>query len=324
MGRDDNSARVIVCMGELLVDFVAQETGVELARATTFTRSPGGAVANVAVGLSRLGVSSRFVGKVGSDPFGGFLRDTLTKEGVDTTPLRVSAEYPTALVFVALDAERVPSFYLFGHPSADQTLTEDEVGAAALAGAEFLHLGTVSLVREDTRRATKKLLRLAQAQKTKVSFDPNFRLHMWKDHALLRQLALEIAGESALVKLNESELLFLTGTAEPSAGARKLAALGVEVVVVTLGPRGAYYYSRDGEGDSPGFPVAAVDTTGAGDGFAAGLLAGLTGKPWPPSAEELAAAVRLANAVGAIVTTAVGAMTALPARGEVEKFLARL
>lgn len=322
MTEGRGASPVIVCLGELLVDFVAQETGVEVGAATTFVKSPGGAIANVAVGLARLGARSRFVGKVGQDPFGRFLHRTMTKEGVDTSSLIFSDQYQTALVFVALDEQRTPSFSFFGDPSADMMLRAEEVGPETLQAAGFLHVGTVSLVREEGRAATMKLIRLARELKVKLSFDPNFRLHLWKDHALVKKLAREIAGSAALLKLNHDELIFLTGEQELRRGAEMIMEWGAEEVVVTLGPEGAYFLGREGEGQAPGFPVEVVDTTGAGDGFIAGLLAFLGEESWPPALDRLAAAVRFANAVAALVTTKVGAVAGLPRRAEVAKFIA--
>ena len=314
---------VVVCMGEALVDFVATEIGVDVGQARTFMKASGGAVANTAVGLARLDINSRFVSKVGSDPFGRFLREALSKEGVDTSAFLVSEKYPTGLVFVALDKDRVPRYHFIGDTTADMMITEDEVGPELLKDAVFLHAGSVSMVREESLRATFKLIRLANELKVKVSFDPNFRLHLWKDHEKVKALALEAAAMAELIKLNREELRFMTGEEEPKAGARKLLEMGVEVVVVTLGPDGAYYLSRDSEGMEPGFCVEVVDTTGAGDGFSAGLLAVLAYREWPPLNSTLAHAVRLANAVGAMVTTAIGAVSSLPSRPEVDSFLER-
>jgi fructokinase len=266
---------LIVCLGEALCDFVADEIGSDLGAARRFTRAPGGAVANTAVGVARLGATSRFVGKVGADPFGKFLRRSMAAEGIDTRWLLESDTYPTALVFVIRDEQRSPRFVFFGSPSADMMLGPEEVGAEALAGADFFHLGTVSMVRPESRAATAKLMGLARAGKVKISFDPNLRFHLWKDHEALRRIALETVEAAAIVKLNEAELTFLTGEADVARGAARLRELGAAVVVVTRGAGGAYFQS--------------------GVGFA--------------------------NAVGAMVTTAVGAVEALPTRAGVEDFL---
>jgi sugar/nucleoside kinase (ribokinase family) len=320
---DNNFAPFIVCIGEALVDFIAEQTVKDVGRASTFIKAPGGAVANTAVGLARLGVNSRFVGKVGGDPFGRFLQDTMAEEGVDVSFFIESKRYPTALVFVALDESRVPRFIFFGDPSADMMLMEDEIWPTMLEDAAFLHLGTVSMVREPVRGATFKLMGMAREQGVKICFDPNFRLHLWKDHELLKELAKRTAADATVVKLNDEELLFMTGEKSLEKGARRVRDRGAELVVVTLGPQGAYYLCEDGDGEVPGFKVYVADTTGAGDGFAAGLLAAMVElEEWPPAAESLYRAVRFANAVGAMVCTKVGAQSSLPGRSDVDSFMA--
>lgn len=320
----EDRKRIVVCMGEALIDFLAEEIGVEMEDARNFVRAPGGGVANVAVGLARLGVGSRFVGKVGDDPFGHFLGKLMKNEGIDTRFLLTSHRFPTGLVFIVLDENRAPRFLLFGNPSADMMFFEHQIDPTMLEGAAYLHLGTVSMVREESRKATFKLLGMAQDQGVRIFFDPNLRHHLWKDQQLLKELAGQVAARAQIVKLSREELAFLTSETSVSAGAESIRKLGTEIVIVTLGSEGAWYSYAHGEGAVPGFKVNVVDTTGAGDGFAAGLLAALcVDQSWPPPANRLAQAIRFANAVGAMVTTAVGAMSSLPGQKDVEAFLLR-
>ena len=130
----------VVCFGDLLIDFVPTVTGTGLADAPAFVKAPGGAAANVAVGLARLGVTSAFMGKVGDDPFGHFLADTLRGEGVDVGPLRFEPRARTALAFVSLRADGEREFLFYRHPSADMLFTPDEVDADAIAAATRLPL----------------------------------------------------------------------------------------------------------------------------------------------------------------------------------------
>ncbi len=325
MSRNDPGAPMVVSVGEALIDFVATETGVQVGRAGAFVKYPGGAVANVAVGLARLGIRSRFVSKLGADPFGLFMKEMFEREGVDVSHLLMTDEYPTGLVFVSLDENRVPSFSFMGNPSADMMLDREEVGPEALEGASFLHTGTVSMVREESRSATFKLISMAKERPVRLSFDPNLRLHLWKDHERLKGLAREVIAGSHLVKLNLEELGFATGEKDMREGAAAIKELGPDVVVVTLGPEGAYFLCDGGEGIGPAFEVKVLDTTGAGDAFAAALIAFLADlENWPPQAAVLEKAVRFANAAAAIVTTEVGAMSALPGRGQVEDMLSRV
>jgi pfkB family carbohydrate kinase len=127
----------VVCFGDLLIDFVPTVTGKGLADAPAFVKAPGGAAANVAVGLVRLGASSAFVGKVGEDPFGHFLADTLAREGVDVRALRFETRARTALAFVSLRADGEREFLFYRHPSADMLFRPDEVDAATVAACRF-------------------------------------------------------------------------------------------------------------------------------------------------------------------------------------------
>jgi fructokinase len=141
----------VVCFGDLLIDFVPTVTGTGLADAPAFVKAPGGAAANVAVGLARLGVKSAFMGKVGDDPFGHFLAHTLEAEGVDVTPLRFEPRARTALAFVSLRADGEREFLFYRHPSADMLFTPEEVDADAIRRARIFHFDSISVAADPPR-----------------------------------------------------------------------------------------------------------------------------------------------------------------------------
>ena len=312
----------VICLGEVLVDFISTEPGVSVSEAPAFIKAQGGAMANVAVGLARLGVKSGFLGKVGRDEFGRFLEHGLRENKVDTTMLYFSESYPTGLVFVALDKARKPSFCFFGKPSADMMLKPEEVRPEFFEHVRFLHIATVSIVQEPAREATFRAVELAREKGVPVSFDPNFRLHLWQDQALLKSLTGELARQSNLVKLSQEELNFLLGESEIESACARLLEMGPQAVVVTMGEHGAYYATAEGRGKDSGFKVKTVDTTGAGDAFMAGILAELLEKKtWPPSPDDLAHAVRFANATAALSTLKPGAVAALPDLNRVREFI---
>jgi fructokinase len=314
----------VVCLGELLIDFVPTVTGTSLIDAPAFKKAPGGAPANVAVGLARLGVPSAFMGKVGDDPFGHFLAQTLADGGVDTSPLRFTEQARTALAFVSLRADGEREFMFYRHPSADMLLTPDEIDEATLRRAKALHFGSISLIGEPSRSATLHAIEVARAAGCLISCDPNLRLALWPDRAAAREGLLLAIGQAQLVKISDEELRFLTGSDDPSAARDQLWHDRLELMVVTLGSAGCVYFTPAGEGVVVGFGVAAVDATGAGDGFVAGLLQGiiadrgLAGEP-----ARLRELCRFANAVGALTTTERGAIPALPTRDRVEALLER-
>ena len=314
----------IISLGELLIDLVPTVTGTDLASAETFKKAAGGAPANVAVGLARLGVPSAFMGKVGEDGFGRFLARTLAEVGVDVSPLRFTGAARTALAFVSLRADGEREFLFYRNPSADVLFGPGDVDEAAIGRARLLHFGSISLISEPSRSGTLHAVATARRHGVRVSYDPNLRLPLWPSAEAARDgMRLGLA-QAEIVKIGEEEVAFLTGIEDPVAGARALWHDDLRLVAVTRGGKGCLWLTGDAEGAVPGFPVEPVDTTGAGDAFVAGLLAGLLGQPprGPLDPAALDRVCLLANAMGAITTTARGAIPSLPGREAVRAFLA--
>lgn len=312
----------VLSLGELLIDFVPTVSGVTLIEAPTFVKAPGGAPANVAVGLAKLGVSSGFLGKVGDDPFGRFLAATLAAEGVDTSALLFSREARTMLAFVSLTATGERDFMFYRHPSADMLYRPEEVPEALVRGARALHFGSISLIDEPCRSATLRAVHLAREAGSLVSYDPNLRVALWPNPEAARAGILDAWPLADVIKISEDELTFLTGVSDLATGAARLLAPHQRLLVVTRGEGGCYFRTPDFDGEVPGFAVHAVDATGAGDGFVSGLLRGLLRAPNATRDRVLLAEIcRYANAVGAITTTTRGAIPALPKAAAVEAFL---
>lgn len=313
-----------IALGELLIDFVPPVSGVTLIEAPAFKKAPGGAPANVAAGLARLGVRAGFMGKVGDDPFGHFLAQTLADAGVDISALRFSTEARTALAFVSLHADGEREFMFYRHPSADMLYRPDEVDDDYVRHARLLHYGSISLIGEPARSATLRAVEVAREAGLLVSYDPNLRLSLWPGTQAARQGILTGWPLAQVIKISEEELAFLAGTEDPKAAIHKLWHPELRLLVVTLGKAGCRYFTPEFSGYVPGFVVKAVDTTGAGDGFVAGLLKGLLERPAAFGDEAaLRDLCRYANAVGAITTTRRGAIPALPTAGQTEAFLRR-
>jgi fructokinase len=312
----------VVCLGEVLIDFVPTVTPTTLIDAPVFKKAPGGAPANVAVGLARLGASSAFMGKVGDDAFGHFLVNTLAEAGVDVGPVRFSSEARTALAFVSLRADGEREFMFYRHPSADMLFAPAEVDADVIRNAKLLHYGTISLISEPSRSATLHAIELAKGAGCIVSCDPNLRLALWPDRAAARDGLLRAIAHAQVVKLSDDELRFLTGSDDPAAAREQLWHDRLKLLVVTLGSAGCVYFTADFDGVVVGFGVEAIDATGAGDGFVAGLLRGLLADRSGLMEEARVRAIcRTANAVGALTTTERGAIPALPTRARVDRFL---
>ncbi|MDF2717920.1 MAG: kdgK [Paenibacillus sp.] len=315
---------MVVCLGELLIDFVPQSNGLPLSQVGTFHRAAGGAPANVAAAVAKLGGRSRFIGKVGRDPFGEYLHAAMKEAGVEPA-LVATDEARTGLAFVSLREDGERDFVFFRNPAADMLLRKDEVEDAWLRDAAIFHFGSVSLIAEPCRTATLDAARRARAHGALVSYDPNVRLPLWTNADFARRTILDQLPSADLVKVSEDEIGFLYGGVSIEEGARLMLGLGPRCVVVTLGSAGCRVFTQTGDITVPGVSVEPVDTTGAGDGFVGGLLwrladAGIRADALGDALADPTFAVdalRFANAVGALATTKRGAIPALPTRSEV-------
>lgn len=313
----------VACMGELLIDFVALESGVTVGDASGFQKAPGGAPANVAVAVARLGDRAAFLGQVGDDPFGHYLAGVMEQNSVDTRGLTFSAEARTALAFVSLTAEGERSFVFYRHPSADMLMRPEDVVTHVIDAYDVFHYGSITLIGEPSRSATLTAAAHARGAGKLISYDPNLRLSLWESADAARAGMFSGFDGAHIVKISEEELEFLLPGSDP-ADPNAIIPLwrdGMQMICVTRGANGAAVYTQDGGfAESPGFKVAVVDTTGAGDSFVAALLVKLIeyGDAYP---QHLAEIVRFACATGALTTTGRGAIPSLPTRAQVEAFL---
>lgn len=317
----------VVALGELLVDFCSTQADVDLAAAPAFAKAPGGAPANVAVGVRKLGRPAAFIGKVGNDPFGHFLKQTLEAEGVDCSQLGMIDDVRTTLAFVAVRSKGGNDFVFYRNPGADQRLSPADVDRGFILSAKVFHYGSISLIDPGPRHATLKALEIAGAGGLIRSYDPNYRPALWPSEAVARRRIWEGMAQADVVKVSDQEWRVVCETDDFESGARRILAAGPRVVIQSRGPDGAAYFTGRGGGHVPGFAVNAVETTGSGDGFVASVLVDLldrrTGRAGLEALGDdvLASIVRRANAVGAITATRYGAIPALPTAREVDDFL---
>jgi len=316
----------VVCLGELLIDFVATKKGVSLAESPGFRKKPGGAPANVAVGLAKLGLRSGFVGKVGDDAFGDFLRETLVAQGVDVSHLACTRAARTTLAFVSRRPDGSPDFVFYRHPGADMLLAEDDIEEGYHRAARAFHFGSISLGHPGTKAATLKAVALAREAGQLVSYDPNYRPALWPSAKTAREELLGGFAHADVAKVSEEEWEFLTGTPDLETGAEGLLKLGLKLLIVSRGSEGCWFTTGEHAGYLFGYDVKVADATGAGDGFTAALLSGLLAEAKGPAElagippERLAEICDFANAVGALTCTKVGAIPALPTRDEALAF----
>jgi len=302
----------VIAIGELLIDMIADNPGLRLEEQTTFKRFAGGAPANFAVGIKRLGLTSGVITKVGNDFFGRFLLETLKKEQVDISQITMTNEYKTALAFVGLDDKWNPSFSFYRSPCADIMLTQEEISEEYIKSAKLLMCGTVSMADEPARSAIFKAIHYAKKHGLQVACDPNLRDDLWhfKDP---REHIFRILKDTDIFLPSITEAEFITGEKGEKAF-ETILDLGPSILAITHGAEGSTVQTKDEEFFAPSYKVDVVDTTGAGDAFAAGLITGLlTNMP-------LEKIPYFANAVSAVKITRKGAMN-IPTRKEVEYFM---
>ena len=311
----------ILVAGETLVDFIPGAAG-PLAEVETFERRAGGAPANVAVGLQRLGESPWLCTTLSTDPFGDFLADRLEREGLSGRFV-TRVERPTALAFVSHDPDGDRDFAFYREGTADVHLETAVVDDATLGALEWVVVGGVTLTADPARRATFDLVERAREAGCRVAFDPNTRPELWADGpdptATLRRMLSTVD----LVTASREDLAPLGLPVGADDLPSRLLGLGPDTVVLTEGPAGAGAVAGPdspwgaGEWHHPGYDPDVVDTTGAGNAFLAGVLASLVDGAGP--GESLA----FANAVAGVATTAGGAMAALPDVSTVRQFRRR-
>lgn len=314
----------VVCLGELLVDMFPAELGKKLAEVSAFRPKPGGAPANVAVALARLGVHSAFVGKVGDDAFGHHLVETLNQEGVETRGMRTDDQARTTMAFIANPDPHTAEFLFYRNPGADTRLRIEDLDRELLQGTKALHFGSLSLAEEPIRSATQKAVQIVGDTGGLISFDVNFRPTLWSSPEAAYEQVMAMLPRVNLLKVNEVELQLLTGRKDPEAGSKQLLREGPEVCVITIGAKGSYFQVEGGFDFIPAFQVETVDATGCGDAFIAGLLACLiSGGEWRDllKPDLMRKNLIYANAVGALTAQTQGVIPALPTVEAVAYFL---
>lgn len=309
----------VITIGEVLIDFIPVTRGSTLKEVESFIRKPGGAPANVAVCVSRLGGKSKFIGKVGQDAFGEYLVDVLNKENVDTEDTFYTDEAKTALAFVSLDSSGERDFSFYRNPSADMLLREDEIQSSIFEKGDILHFGSVDLIESPVKYAHLKAIEYAKQNDVIISFDPNVRLPLWEDENECRQTIKQFIKYANILKLSDDELAFITEVEDEALAIKKIQALNPDLqwFLLTKGSKGVYAIVNNERYNISAFKVDSVDTTGAGDSFIGAVLYCLANNISTDPTEI----IKFANAVGAITTTREGAISALPFRDEVNLFM---
>lgn len=284
-----------------------------------YLKCPGGAPANVAVAIARLGGQSAFFGRVGNDPLGRFMNQTLSQEQVDSRYLILDNDQRTSTVVVDLDDSGERSFTFMVKPSADQFLQISDI--PNFKQGDWLHVCSIALANEPSRSSTFEAIDRIKKAGGSFSFDPNLRPEVWQKPQEMVATVMRAVANADVVKFSEEELTLLTQTDSIEQGLNAIKALEIPLVIITQGAKGALVVTKESQTLVSGKVVKPVDTTGAGDAFVGGLLYQLSQTPDWQKAENIALAVECAHGCGALATTQKGAMTALPNQQALKAFL---
>lgn len=312
----------VVALGELLVDFTFagnSQSGMRL-----FEQNPGGAPANVLTALSRLGIKTALIGKVGDDMQGRFLRDALNRDGINTQSLLLDQNYFTTLAFVDIDKDGERSFSFARKPGADNMLKKEEVDERLIREAKIFHIGALSLTGDPSRAATFEALEIARKAGCVISYDPNYRAPLWESKEAAVKEMRSVLQYVDVVKISDEETDLLTPEKDPELAGRYLIDHGVKAVFVTLGGNGACIVNRDGSDYQPAVPGKVIDKNGAGDAFLGGVLYRLCKeerKIEDLSLAQLSDFARFGNEIASLCIARHGAIPSMPTLQEVREKL---
>ncbi|MDN3017960.1 sugar kinase [Paenibacillus sp. BSR1-1] len=306
----------VITFGEAMAMFMANQPG-SLHQINQFTLELAGAETNVAIGLARLGLRAGWVSKVGSDPFGRFIIERLKNENVNIEQVLLDEQHPTGFQLKSRELEGDPEVQYFRKGSAASHLQIADFNEDYFQSAKHLHLTGIPLaISEQARAYAKHALSFMKNNGRTVSFDPNLRPSLWasKEEMVEQINAVAFRANYVLPGITEGEIL--TGYKNPRDIASFYLESGVELVVIKLGEEGAFYKTAFEEGTVPGFKVKAViDTVGAGDGFAVGVISGLLEKL---SIQET---VARGNAIGSLAVQSPGDNDGYPTYYQLQKYI---
>lgn len=319
----------VVCFGEALIDLLT-EPPPRAGEPTRFRQHAGGAPANTAVALARLGGAVSFMGMLAEDPFGDFLWDELTRAGVGTEYIRRRAGGQTALAFVFLDQAGERSFRFYGEQAAHLQFRPEDFPDPFPPSLKLFHVGSNTLTTPESAEVTRYGVAKASASGAWVSMDLNLRPLLWRDERAMRSTVETLLPDVQILKMSRPELAYMAAKADsPERWIQDCLESMVRLVLITDGPHPVTYYTRKRHGTVPAWSVDVRDTTAAGDAFSGALLyrfaeaqgRGDDMEAWVDAPDALESALRFAAAAGALAVSRVGSFAAMPGRDAVEHFL---
>lgn len=312
----------VTALGELLIDFT--ENGVSAQGNPVLEVNPGGAPCNVLAMLTKLGMRTAFIGKIGKDMFGTQLETALKEVGIDTKGLKKDAKVHTTLAFVHTmeDGDREFSFYR--NPGADMMLAADELAEDIIKDTRIFHYGSLSMTDEPCRTATKEAIRMAEEAGAILSFDPNLREPLWGSLDEAREQIRYGLEHCKILKISDNEIQWFTGKEDFDEGIALLQeTYQIPLILLSMGKEGSRAYTKDLRVEAASFRQEnTIETTGAGDTFCACVLYYVLSHGWKAYSEaELREMLTFANAAASIITTRKGALRVMPEKEEVEKMV---
>jgi fructokinase len=309
-----NNLKHVLTYGDAFVDYIANNTNND-----SFTRHLGGATVNVAAGVSRLGVPSKFITVTGDDETSAFVRGELEKEGVNLDPAIIVPKKRVSGVFIHLtpDCDRIFAEYINETP--DIQVTAEDLQTEAFEHASVFHICSGTMFHPEALKTTEKAVQLAKANGVVCSFDANIRPLRWDSEQRSRETACKFLRTTDVLKVTTDELAFLMETDSMEEGIERLSRFEIPLVFLTDGENGTYALFEGEVFHVPVIPVQPVDTTGAGDAFVAGTIRHIHMNGMPKTKREVIECANLSNKLGALCATKAGALTAMPRLEEIEK-----
>ena len=313
----------VVALGELLIDLT--QNGISQQGNPMLEANPGGAPCNVLALLSKLGHSTGFIGKVGCDGFGEQLCRAIQEVGIDHQGLCWDEYVHTTLAVVHTKPDGDRDFSFYRNPGADMSLTARELKEDMIRSCKIFHFGTLSMTDEPVRSATYQAIRIAEEAGCLRSFDPNLRPPLWVSLDVARDQTLYGMAHCDILKISDNEIQWLTGEEDYDKGIDWIRRRfpNIQLILLSMGREGSRGYCGKVRVEVPAVTdVKAIETTGAGDTFFAGVLHHVL--RWglgPYTEEELGKMLSFANAAAAIVTTRKGALRVMPEEAEIRKLM---
>jgi fructokinase len=323
----------ILCFGELIVDWIPH--GFQMVgnlQIPIYAQFPGGAPANVAVACQSLGAETAFIGQIGCDVTGCYLKDCLNKYHVDTQYL-LQSEHQTAMAFVYLDSKGDRSFTFKRDNTADLHYPIEQINDDMFNDAGIFHICSNTLTDQKIADCTLHAMKTAQSQEVLTSFDVNLRLTLWSDLECVIPRVMQIMQFTDLAKLSIEEIDYLRAGQSEDEFLQELFNKGVKIIVITDGKEPVRLYTPHHHQSFMTPTVEMVDSTGAGDAFSGGLIYGLVEQGiHNPSQLKIACqnitplidAINIAMCCGAYAVTQKGAWSALPTRENITSLLATI